>query len=114
MSETLFRVDSAGDVTVLSTVAELNARNSEDAKAFLRELIDSGSTRLVLDLSGTSFIDSSGLSALLYAMKAARNVGGELRLCALSAPIRSIFEITRLHKVFAIHADRGSAETAFG
>jgi anti-sigma B factor antagonist len=113
MNDSMFQVESKGDVTILSTSTELNARNADEARAFLRDLIASGQTRLVLDLSGMSFLDSSGLSSVLFAMKAVRNAGGELRLCGLSEPVRSIFEITRLLRVIAVHPDRETALAAF-
>ncbi len=74
---------------------------------------DAGEAQIVVDLGGVSFIDSSGLSALVLGMKRCRENEGDLRLCRLQTPVRMIFELTRLHQAFEIHGDEGAAVRAF-
>ena len=89
--------------TVVTVGDTLDASNAEAAKTFFRNLVDGGANRVVVDLSGLGFIDSSGLGALVTALKTARAVGGDVRLCCLTPPVRSIFQLTRLDKVFTVH-----------
>ncbi|MHC4429252.1 MAG: STAS domain-containing protein, partial [Planctomycetota bacterium] len=58
--------------------------------------------RLVIDLSGVPYMDSSGVATLVEAMQIARRTGSKLVLAALQEKVRSIFEIARLDMVFSI------------
>jgi anti-sigma B factor antagonist len=82
---------------------------ADQMKRTLTELIEKGQSKLVMDLTGVAYVDSSGLGALVAAMKQARAVGGNLKLCGLQEDVRSIFEMTRLIKVMAVHSDRQEA-----
>lgn len=62
----------------------------------LQTLIDAGDTRLVVDLSAVDAIDSSGLGALLYGLKAARERGGELLIAGPNKQVRSVLAMTRV------------------
>lgn len=76
----------------------------------LRELVENGSRNLVVDLSATEFIDSSGLGALISGLKAARQAGGDLRIAAPSEQVRRVLTLTRLDTVLTAHA---TPEAAF-
>lgn len=90
------------DVTVMQPKGELNAVTSGSFKAELVTLSAEGSRRILVDLSGVSFIDSSGLGALLAGLKSAKLQGGELALAAIAEPARVIFAITMADKLFPI------------
>ena len=98
----MFTTEKRSDWTVVRVGDTLDASNAEAAKAHFRTLVEQGARRLVVDLSGLGFIDSSGLGALVTALKTARAVGGDVRLCCLKPQVRSIFQLTRLDKVFTI------------
>jgi|SRR5579859_1601551 len=68
---------------------------------------------VVVDLAGVRFMDSTGLSTLVHAMKRARALGGDLRLCGLQQSVRMIFEMTRLDRVFEIYNQVDDAVQAF-
>jgi len=63
---------------------------------------------VVVDLSGVTFIDSSGLAVLIRAMQDVQKYGGKLRLSGMNENVRPIFEIARLDQIFVI--DRQSDE----
>jgi len=63
---------------------------------------------VVVDLSGVTFIDSSGLAVLIRAMQDVQKYGGKLRLSGMNENVRPIFEIARLDQIFLI--DRQSDE----
>ena len=67
---------------------------------------DSSIDRLVIDLSRTSFLDSSALGVLIAALKRMREREGRLDVVRPASPIRRIFEITALDQVFALHETR--------
>jgi len=80
----------------------LDANNSEELKAELRRLFDSGTKDLVIDLKEIHFIDSSGLGVLVSGYKNASILHGSLKLSNLQSQVKSMFELTRLHRVFDI------------
>ncbi len=100
-------------VAVVTVTDQLDARNSQEAKDFFRALIERGETRIVVDLSELEFVDSSGLGALVTAIKTARQAGGDVRLCSLTQAVKTIFELTRLTRVFDLFDDRASAVASY-
>lgn len=80
----------------------LDANNSEELKLELRRLCDSGTKDLVIDLKEIHFIDSSGLGVLVSGYKNASVLHGSLKLSNLQSQVKSMFELTRLHRVFDI------------
>lgn len=61
--------------------------------------VDDTGPRVVIDLSDTEFIDSSGLGALVAGLKAARAAGGDLRIAAPTTQVVTALELTNLHRV---------------
>lgn len=94
------------DEAVILTVEEerMDAHNSGNLKEKMLQLFDDGKYQLVIDLSAVRFIDSSGLGALVSGFKNASARDGSLKLCCLQPQVRSMFELTRLHRVFEIFA----------
>ena len=76
-----------------------------------RECLERKPDRLVVDLSGVSYIDSSGLAVLIEAMQNVEAYGGRFFLAGLQEKVRPIFEIARLDQVFIIfpHVDAALA-----
>lgn len=109
----MFLTDTLDTVTLVKVEEELDARNAQQAKDFFKGLVNDGHEQVVVDLSGLTFVDSSGLGALVTGLKAARQVNGDVRLCSLTGPVKSIFELTRLFRVFEIFEDREQAITSF-
>ena len=62
-----------------------------------------------MNLKGTTFIDSSGLSVIVTGLKQTREAGGFLRLAGLQPEVQSIFKLTMLDRVFEMYADVDSA-----
>ncbi len=79
-------------------------------KDMIRDLAANGPERVVLDMKAVDFLDSSGLGAVVAAMK---QLGSErrLELAALKPTVEKVFRLTRMDTVFHIHAD---AESALG
>lgn len=77
----------------------------EEASRFreeVREHIQNGQVRFMLDFSGCSFIDSTGLGVIVSSYKKCVEQGGSIRLKAMNANVFKIFELTRLNNVFEI------------
>jgi anti-sigma B factor antagonist len=86
----------------------LDANNAKEFKAQIAGLISPG-TRLIVDLSSLKFVDSSGLGALLSCLRQLNSSGGVLKLYAMVKPVRALFELVRMHRVFEIFNTREEA-----
>lgn len=104
--------DGAAPV-VVPKVKRLDAAVAPQFKQAVVQLVEAGDKRLVLDLGGVDFLDSSGLGALVSILKA---MGGQgtLAVCGARGAVLSLFKLTRMDKVFAIHADRAEALARIG
>ncbi|WP_029917680.1 STAS domain-containing protein [Pelobacter seleniigenes] len=91
----------------------MDAHNSGDLKEQMLQLFDEGKCNLIIDLGAVRFIDSSGLGALVSGFKNASAREGSLKLCCLQPQVRSMFELTRLHRVFEIFASVEEAQESF-
>jgi anti-sigma B factor antagonist len=70
--------------------------------------------KLVIDLSSVEFIDSSGLGALVSCLRQAHTTGGEIKLAGLKKPVRVLFELVRMHRVFEVFNNPDEAVTSYG
>ena len=107
-------VEQVGDVTVVAVNAEqLDAGSADD---FRREMapVLADCRQLVLDLERVQFVDSRGCGAILSCLKHVSAAGGDLKLCRVARPVRTVFELIRLHRICEIHATRAEAVRAFG
>ena len=104
------------DTHVIELGGEIDLYTAPDFKDRLLKLIDEGKTRIVVDLSKATFIDSTTLGVLVGGVKRLRPTGGSLALVCTDPNIIKIFEITGLDRVFPIHGSRDEAlaETATG
>lgn len=90
--------------TVLAVVGEVDVRTVGSLRTRLTDLLVEGSPRLVVDLSGVTFMDSSGLGALVSAQKRARVFRGTLVLVVVNDAILRVLRLTALDRVFTVHA----------
>jgi anti-sigma B factor antagonist len=77
----------------------------------LVRVITDGQPRLVLDLDGVDFLDSTGLGVIVGVLKRARTLGGDLRLVCTRPAIRKVFEITALDRSMPLSATAEAALT---
>jgi anti-sigma B factor antagonist len=105
--------EQIGDVTILAVHADyLDASNTPEFKRDITALSES-SSKLVLDLSRVQFVDSAGCGGLLSFLRKLNAVGGDLKLCAVSKPVRTIFELIRFHRILDILNTKEEAVKAF-
>jgi anti-sigma B factor antagonist len=97
----------------LSKVAgEVNFNNSSKLRKHLLDLLANKPAKLVIDLQGVSYMDSSGVATLVEALQAQRQRQAALVLCGLQPRVKGIFEIARLNAVFKIVDTVDAARTA--
>jgi anti-sigma B factor antagonist len=106
-------VEEVGTVAVAAMpIEELDASNAGEFKRDMAPLLEAHAN-LVLDLSRLRFVDSSGLGAFISCLRKLNAKGGDLKLCGMSKPVRAVFELVRMHKVFDILPTRDDALRAF-
>ncbi len=93
-----------GFIVVFVKEERLDANNSEELKQELNRLFEAGSKNVIVDLKEVRFIDSSGLGVLVSGFKNASTRQGTLKLSGLQTQVKSMFELTRLHRVFDIYS----------
>lgn len=89
----------------LSIVIENENLDAGNAKAFkdqMQPFLEKNNL-VVLDMSALKFVDSSGLGALLACLRAMNNKGGQFKLIGLTKPVRALFELVRMHRIFPIY-----------
>lgn len=104
------KTEKKNDIMVINVKEErLDAHNSGVLKSEMQKLFDEGTKNILVDLKDVRFIDSSGLGALVSGFKNAISHQGNLKLSTLQPQVKSMFELTRLHRVFEIFASTAEA-----
>ena len=88
---------------VLSVRGEVDVYTAPRFRERLIELVTEGRHRIIVDLQGVDFLDSTGLGVLVGALKKVRADGGTLDIVCTQERILKIFDITGLDKVFGLH-----------
>jgi anti-sigma B factor antagonist len=106
--ELVLTTDRNGNQAVLGVQGELDAYTAPGLEDHISTLLGDDVTDLVLDLSQTGFLDSSGLRALLTVHRRIEAIGGRLELRNASEPVLRLLEITGLREHFGVSADNAS------
>lgn len=105
--------EKAGNVTIVTLQADsLDASNTNEFKRGVGTLVEP-KVKVILDLGRVQFIDSSGCGAILSYLRQLNTAGGDLKLCAVSKPVRSLFELVRMHRILDIYNTREEASKAY-
>ncbi len=91
-----------GNIAILEIEGEIDAEYAPQFKKSLAKLSLERQKKIILDLNKVTFVDSTGLGVMISLMRQLKEQEGELRLVGLQEEVRSVFEITRLYKVFEI------------
>jgi anti-sigma B factor antagonist len=105
--------DAVDDTTqVVAVSGEIDLFTAPELKAALGEAIESGKARIVVDLTETSFLDSTALGVLIGTVKRLRARDGRMTIVNIDQNIAKTFEITGLDQIFTIRSNREDAITA--
>jgi anti-sigma B factor antagonist len=107
-------VRDIGDVTVIDMDGRITLG---EGSALLRDLVHQylgkGRRKIVLNLSGITYIDSTGLGELVSGYRLMKSEGGEIKLLNLNKKISDLLQITKLYTVFDIHRQEAEAMASF-
>ena len=102
-------VHCGSSLVLCPEVESLDAYVTGEFKSEINALVGSADGHVVLDLGHVSFVDSSGLGAILSVMRLVRGRQKRLVVCLLTPQVRSLFELVRIHKVLDICNTREEA-----
>ena len=95
-------VTSVGSTATIRVIGDLDCYTAPQLRSTLLALVDDGARHLTLDIGSTNFVDSTGLSVLVGALKRLRDHGGELAVTSPTETTRRLFEITGLDSIFHV------------
>ena|SRR3990167_6321807 len=101
-------------ITIVTLEGSLEVGREEKLKENLLKQTSPSASRVVLDLSGVDFIDSACLGALIAVARRLREKGGDVKISGLNAEVKSIFQITRLDRVFEVFEKKEEAVSSYG
>jgi anti-sigma B factor antagonist len=103
-----------GVTTVLELHGELDLVASPAIKRRIREVIDAGKRRLIIDLSDATFIDSTLLHVLAASWRALQRTGGDLTVLCKARPICRVLELTGMRSIVGVSASLDQALARLG
>ncbi len=100
------------------TIIDLSGRitlgeGSAMLRQMVRDLLEKGQKKIVLNLADVNYIDSAGIGELVTGFTTARTHGGELKLLHLTKKVHDLLQITKLYTVFDVHMDERTAAASF-
>jgi anti-sigma B factor antagonist len=114
MAELDLKERQAGDVTILDLSGEVRiGEGSVALRDSIRKLVDDGKKKVLLNLAGVKYVDSSGIGELIANYTTLSRQGGQLKLLNLTEKIQNLLVITKLLTVFDAYEDEGEALKSF-
>ncbi len=103
-----------GDITVIDAAGRVTLGEGTSAlRDSIRETVNAGHKKVLLNLGEVNYIDSSGIGELVSAFTTVTNQGGQLKLLSLNKRIQDLLQITKLYTVFECHDDEAAAIRSF-
>ena len=102
------------DILSLGVKGRIDYANAPDFEEAVERAMAETDRALILDFEQVDFIGSAGLRVILLKGKALRERDVELVLCALTAPVRGVFQVTGFDRLFSIHATAAEARASLG
>ena len=88
----------------------IDGTNAHQFRQKIQNLLQENPKVIVIDFKNVSFMDSSGLGALVLSLKSVRAAGSKLFLCSVNEQVMTLLELTDMHKVFRIFESREELE----
>lgn len=109
-----FNKEKYNDVIVeVVNLKRATLKEAEEFKLTLLHDIEEGAKKIVVDISECEFIDSTFLGALVVSLKKVTSLGGDLRLVGFQPSVHSMFELTRMYRVFESYKTKEEAVKSF-
>lgn len=116
MGESKLRVEEreAGDVTILILAGEMLLDDGDLVfRKVIHDLVEKGRVKILVDLAGVTYIDSSGVGMMAAKLKTARDKGGDIRLMNLTSRGQRLLSLLKLRSTFETFDDETLALRSF-
>ena len=114
MAELDIKERQAGDVTVLDMDGKVTiGEGSVALRTAIRRLLEEGKKKILLNLAGVGYIDSSGIGELVSSFTAINKDGGQLKLLKLTQKLQDLLAITKLLTVFDVYDSEADALNSY-
>jgi anti-anti-sigma factor len=97
-------------VKIVQPSGILDGSKASQFRQEISELVQKDAKLIIIDFKNVSFMDSSGLGALVLSLKTVRAAGAQLYLCSINEQIKMLFELTSMDRVFEIFINREDLE----
>lgn len=98
------KIDSKeeNDVVIFAIQGQIDLYHAPELKEKIQEAIERGKNKVIINLEGVSYIDSSGIGALISSHSISKKQQGTFRICHVSGSVRKVFELTKLTTFFNV------------
>ncbi|HEY9849650.1 MAG TPA: STAS domain-containing protein [Leptolyngbyaceae cyanobacterium] len=93
-------------IKIVQPIGILDSTKGSQFRQEVSDLVNEGAKIVLVDFQDITFMDSSGLGALVLSLKTVRASGGKLFICSINEQVRMLFELTSMDRVFQIFANR--------
>ncbi|MGA9139538.1 MAG: STAS domain-containing protein [Methanocella sp.] len=104
----------AGNITIIFLEGKIDSTSSIEIEKKINELIDKGEKYLVVNLSGTEYISSSGLRVMLSSLKRLKKVQGDLKVSCTRPLVQNVFNMAGFTQIFEFYDREEDALSKFG
>ncbi len=101
--------DTPAKTGILALQGDIDMHRSPEVKETLEPLIAQKMPRILVDFSGVTYIDSSGLATMIETLQRIQSYGGKFAMFGLRESVKAVFEIARLDQIFSLYSDEASA-----
>ena len=114
MAELNMKERQAGDVTVLDMDGKITIGDGSVAlRSAVKRLLEEGKKKVLLNLAGVGYIDSSGIGELVSSYTSINNASGQLKLLNLTQKLQDLLTITKLLTVFDVYDSEADALNSY-
>jgi anti-sigma B factor antagonist len=112
----MLKTETKKDIIIVSfdNINRFNALIAEQVKEQMKSHYARPNTKLILNLEGIEFVDSTGFGVFLSIMKTANNNYGYFKICNISTEVMELFKLLQLHNVFEIYSTLEDCIKSFG
>ena len=112
----MLKTETINEITIVGfdNINRFNALIAEPVKEQMKSYFARPNTKLILNLEGIEFVDSTGFGVFLSIMKTANNNYGYFKICNISTEVMELFKLLQLHNVFEIYNTLEDCIKSFG
>ncbi|MBN8219047.1 MAG: STAS domain-containing protein [Spirochaetes bacterium] len=100
-------------IVILDIDGEIDLYNAPEIKGTIKQQMDGGHKKIIVNLENVSYIDSSGIGALISSLSNLKKIGGGLKIMHVYDSVRKVFELTKLTSFFEIYDSEDEAVAAY-